>query len=125
MTGAESNPDGDERLRRYAELAVRVGANVRPAQEVVVLCQVEHAPTARAIAREAYRAGASRVEVRYIDHHVRRAAIELGPEDMLGRTPDHLLDQVRSWRETKPALIQLSGDPEPELLSDLDPRLVG
>ena len=36
--------DADERLRRYAELAVRVGANVQPGQEVVVLCQVEHAP---------------------------------------------------------------------------------
>ena len=32
----------DERLQRYAELAVRVGANVQPGQEVVVLCQVEH-----------------------------------------------------------------------------------
>ena len=31
----------------------------------------------------------------------------------------------RSWRETKPALIQLTGDAEPELLADLDPALVG
>ena len=52
-----------ERLRRYAELAVRVGANVQAGQEVVVLCQVEHVPTARAIVREAYRAGARRVVV--------------------------------------------------------------
>ena len=92
--------DPDERLRRYAELAVRVGANVQPGQEVAILCQVEHAPTARAVAREAYRAGASRVVVRYADQQVRRAAIELGPEDMLGRTPEHLLAWVRSWRET-------------------------
>ena len=113
--------DADERLRRYAELTVRVGANVQPGQEVVVLCQVEHAPTARAIVREAYRAGARRVVVRYADQHVRRAAIELGPEEMLGRSPEHQLDWVRSWRETKPALIQLTGEAEPELLSDLDP----
>jgi len=118
-------PGSDERLRRYAELAVRVGANVQPGQEVVVLCQVEHAPTARAIVREAYRAGATRVVVRYGDQHVRRAAIELGPEDMLGRSPEHQLAWIRSWRETKPALIQLSGDAEPELLGDLDPALVG
>ena len=104
---------------------MRVGANVQPGQEVVVICLVEHAETARAVAREAYRAGASRVEVRYGDQHVRRAAIELGPEEMLGRSPEHLVQQVRSWRETKPALIQLTGDPEPELLSDLDPALVG
>jgi len=115
----------EARVRRYAELVVRIGANVQPGQDVVVLCQVEHAETARAVAREAYRAGASRVEVRYGDQHVRRAAIELGPQEMLGRSPEHLLAQVRSWRETKPALIQLTGDPEPELLSGLDPALVG
>ena len=117
--------DSDERLRRYAELVVRVGANVRPGQEVAVRCQVEHAPTARAIVREAYRAGASRVVVRYGDQHVRRAAIEFGPEDMLGQSPEHQLAWIRSWRDTKPALIQLVGDSEPELLGDLDPALVG
>jgi aminopeptidase len=121
----ESNAGAGERLRRYAELAVRVGANVQPGQEVVVLCLVEHAETARAVTREAYRAGASRVEVRYFDQHVRRAAVELGPEEMLGRSPEHLVEQVRSWRAMKPALIQLTGDPAPELLSDLDPALVG
>ena len=51
---AASLRDSDERLRRYAELAVRVGANVQPGQEVAILCQVEYAPTARAIVREAY-----------------------------------------------------------------------
>ena len=76
----------DTRLQRYAELAVRIGANVQPGQAVVVLCQVEHADTARAIFREAYRAGAQRVDVRYGDQHLRRAAIELGPEEMLGVT---------------------------------------
>ena len=40
----------DERLRRYAELAVRIGANVQQGQDVVVTCLVEHAPIARAIA---------------------------------------------------------------------------
>src|SRR4249919_2895700 len=118
---ADRLTDADERLRRYAELTGRVGANVQPGQEVVILCQVEHASTARAIVREAYRAGARRVIVRYADQHVRRAAIELGPEEMLGRSPEHQLEWVRSWRETRPALIQLTGEAEPDLLSDLDP----
>lgn len=114
----------DERLQRYAELAVRVGANVQRDQEVVVLCQVEHAATARAVAREAYRAGARRVVVHYNDQHLRRAAIELGPAEMLGQSPPHILDWVRGWRDTCPALISLTGDFEPELLGDLDPSLV-
>ena len=116
--------DASERLRRYAELAVKVGANVQAGQEAVVICQVEHAEIARAIAREAYLAGATRVTSRYIDQHFRRAAIELGPEEMLGKTPQFLLDATLAWRTEKPAIIQLSGDPSPELFSDLDPTLV-
>jgi len=51
----------EERLTHYAELAVRIGANVQPGQELVILCQTEHVAMARAIAREGYRAGAGRV----------------------------------------------------------------
>ena len=44
-----------ERLERYAELAVRVGANVQPGQEVSVVPMVEHAELGRALVRQAYR----------------------------------------------------------------------
>jgi aminopeptidase len=116
---------GDERLRRYAELAVRVGANVRPGQDVVVTCLPEHAEIARAVTREAYRAGAKHVVVLYSDLHVRRAAIELGPEEELGWSAPYVLDWVHRWDEENPALISLTGNPNPDLLADLDPSLVG
>ena len=67
--------DTDTRLQRYAELAVRVGANVREGQTVFVNANVEHAPLARALARAAYAAGARYVDVRYADPHIRRALI--------------------------------------------------
>ena len=38
----------EERLERFAELAVRVGANVQPGQDVVLVYLVEHVPIARA-----------------------------------------------------------------------------
>jgi aminopeptidase len=116
---------GDERLRRYAELAVRVGANVQPGQDVVVTCLVEHVEIAREITREAYRAGAKHVVVQFNDLHTRRAAIELGPEEELGWTPPHMLDWLRRWEVENPALISLTGNPNPDLLADLDPALVG
>ncbi len=115
----------DERLRRYAELTVRVGANVQPDQDVVVMCLIGHAEVARAVAREAYRAGARHVVVLYSDLHLRRAAIELGPEEELGWSPPYLLDWMRRWPEERPALIALTGNPDPDLLSALDPALVG
>ena len=115
----------DDRLQRYAELAVRVGANVQRGQDVVVMCLVEHAEIARAVTREAYRAGAQHVIVLYGDLHVRRAAIELGPESEIGWSAPFILDWVKRWPEENPAVVSLAGSPEPMLLSDLDPTLVG
>jgi aminopeptidase len=114
-----------ERLRRYAELAVHVGANVQPGQDVVVTCLVEHAEIARAATREAYRAGAQHVVVLYSDLHVRRAAIELGPESEIGWSAPYLLDWFKRWPTENPAVIALTGNPTPELMKDLDPALVG
>jgi aminopeptidase len=114
----------DELLDRYAELAVRVGANVQQGQDVVVYCLVEQAEVARAVARAAYRAGARHVQSWYRDLHFTRAAIELGPEEELGRSALHQLEWVRGWAETKPAFIQLTGSPEPRLFDGLDPKLV-
>jgi len=117
------NPE--ERLRRYAELAARVGANVQDGQDVIVTGFVEHAEIARAIARESYRAGAKHVIVLYGDLHLRRAAIELGPDGEVGWSAPHLLDLYRRAFDERPALISLTGNPDPDLLGDLDSALVG
>jgi aminopeptidase len=113
----------DERLERYAELAVRVGANVQPGQEVFVHGLVEHADLVRALTRQSYRAGASYVNVVYGDQHVRRAMIELGPDEALTYSPDWMKTLARS--NAGNARLGTSGNPEPELLADLDGERVG
>ena len=114
----------DERLERYGDIVVRIGANVQAGQGVVITAQVEHAPVARAIAAAAYRAGARRVYVEYGDLHVRRAAIEHGPEDELGLGPAHVVEWMRGWADERPAVIQLTGNPDPRLMNGLDPARV-
>ena len=113
----------DGRLERYAELAVRVGANVQPGQTVFLLSEIEHAPLARALTRAAYAAGARYVDVRYRDQHVKRALIELGPDSALTHEPPWMLTQARAVEGN--AQIQTVGDAEPSLLSDLDGERVG
>ena len=116
--------NAEERLERYAELIVRVGANVEEGQPVVVLALVEHAPLVRAVVRQAYKAGAKLVTVLYGDTHLKHAAISLGPEEMLGHSPQWMIDFVGTWGADRTALISLTGDPDPELLSDLDGTLI-
>ena len=113
----------DERLERYAELCVRVGANVQPGQEVFLQSLVEHAPLARALTRQAYRAGASYVNVLYADDHVRHAMIELGPDEALTYSPGWLKTFVEEGAGN--AFLGTTGDPEPELMADLDGARVG
>ena len=113
----------DERLERYAELAVRVGANVQPGQEVFVQPMVEHAELGRALVRQAYEAGASYVHVLFRDDHVRRAMIELGPDSALTYSP--------AWQKRLAedaagnASISTTGKPDPQLLGDLDGERIG
>ena len=114
-----------DRLRRLAELAVSVGVDVQPGQLVVVLAQIDHAPLAREIARAAYRAGASLVQSRYIDRHFTRALIELGPEASLSASAPWDVSMLKTLVAERGAYIQVSGDSEPELLSDLDGGRVG
>jgi aminopeptidase len=116
-----SQPD---RLERYARLAVEVGANVGEGQVVWVRALPEHTPLVRAIARVAYERGARYVAVDYTDEHVRRARIEHAPEDTLDWTPPWMLGLIDHLRDERGALIAIAGDPEPELLSDLDGALI-
>jgi aminopeptidase len=112
-----------DRLERYAELAVRVGANVQPGQEVFVHGLVEHAELVRALTRQSYRAGASFVNVGYEDQHIRRAMIEFGPDEALTFTPEWLKATAKSTAGN--AQLGTTGNPEPELLADLDGERVG
>jgi aminopeptidase len=117
--------DGDGRVDRYAELAVRVGANVQPGQLVDVLARVEHAEVARAVARASYRAGARYVDVLYSDQHLRRALIEHAEDDVLSWTPPWVLERAKHVGKERAAIIALAGDAEIDLLADLPGERVG
>jgi aminopeptidase len=111
-------------LGRYAELIVRVGANVQPGQILFLNGLVEHAPLIRAVTESAYAAGARYVEVTYGDQHVRKAFLTHGADDDLSITWPWDMKRYEALREGA-ALIAISGDPEPELLADVDPARLG
>ncbi len=118
-------PTADERLDNYAHLAVQVGLNLQPGQTLGINALVEHAPLVRAIARQAYAAGARYVDVLYSDQHVRRAHIEQAEDGQLGYSPPWLVERLAAFGEQGDALCAISGNPEPELFADLDGERVG
>ena len=112
-------------LRRYAELAVRVGANVEPGQVVEVTAFVEHAPLVRAIAEVAYGHGAEYVDVLWVDQRVRRSMVAHAPEERLSWTPPWLLKRLDDHVAGRAAHIALAGNPEPDVFAGLDGRRAG
>ncbi|MDP9234814.1 MAG: aminopeptidase [Actinomycetota bacterium] len=117
--------DTSELIERYAQLAVHVGVNLQPGQPVLVTGLVEHAPVVRAVGRIAYEAGARYVSVLYGDQHVRRAMLLNAADEVLTWTPPYLLKQYQDLAADRGAIISISGDPEPELFADVDPKRTG
>jgi aminopeptidase len=115
----------DELLCRYAELTVRIGANVQPGQFVSVGCMYEHAELARAITASCYEAGASYVDVQYNDQYVRREFLLRGPEDLLEWSPPWFLSRIDYLAEREGASISITGDPNPDIYADLNGERVG
>jgi aminopeptidase len=114
-----------DRLDRYAALALDVGCALRPGQELAVDAFVEHAPLARAVVKGAYERGASFVDLIY---HDRRATREL-----LLHAPLERVREVAAWREQRyerlaevqGAAVRILGEPEPTLFDDIDPERLG
>lgn len=114
----------EERLVRYARLAVEVGVNLQPGQLLRVAAHPDHLPFTRAIAEVAYAAGARYVEVLYADPHVRRSRIRHAPDDTLDWSPPWTLTLIDELAATNGAMISVTGDPEPELFAQLDPSRI-
>jgi aminopeptidase len=96
---------GKDRLQAYAELTVRVGANVAEGQYVLVMGLVEHAPLVRAVTEAAYDAGAEFVDVWYQDQHTRRSLIAKGPDAALEFTPEWAVHRLAELGERHGAMI--------------------
>jgi aminopeptidase len=107
---------GGSLIDRYARLLVEVAVNLQEGQPLTVDAQVEHADLARAVARAAYAAGASSVDVFYGDQWVRRALIDSPLSDeQIGRSPEWLIARSVANADAQGAAIQIAGQPDPKL----------
>lgn len=112
-------------LQQYAALAVRFGANVQPDQVVAISCEPGKEEVVRAVAAEAYRAGAKFVDVSWFDPHLKRARVEFATEESLEYVPPWIGERILRIGELRGARIGLTGPSAPGLLADLDPVRIG
>jgi aminopeptidase len=110
-----------ERLERFADLVVRIGANVQPGSEVMIRSDIAHLEIARAVVERAFVAGASYVEVDWSDGPVRRSQVTHASIERLTATRPWMIERIKAWAAGPGVSIALIGDPDPNLLDDVDP----
>lgn len=115
----------DEELAEYARVVLAVGLDLRPGKEVAVNALIEHAPFARALAEQAYEMGARYVDLWYFDPHAKRSRLRHAPPNSLHETPEWLDARYAALARTQGTIVNVVGDPEPDLLRDVDPARAG
>jgi len=110
---------------QLARLGVHAGMNVQPGQIVAISTEIGKEELTRAVAREAYRAGARFVDPFYFDVAIKRARIELASDETLDFVPPWYGARALAIGETRSARIGLSGPVDPTALDGLDPVRAG
>ena len=100
-------------MRKYAQLAVRRGVNVKKGQGCVIYAQVEQFEFAQMVAEEAYRAGAKWVEMRWRDQVLDKLKYRHETVTQLSRTEEWEKARMQHYVDTLPAMIHImSEDPD-------------
>jgi aminopeptidase len=115
----------DEELAGYARVVLAVGLDLRPGKDVAINAMIEHAPFARALAEEAYKNGARYVDLWYWDPHGKASRMRHAPAETLHETPAWLDARYADLAARQGTIVNVVGDPAPDLLSDADPARAG
>lgn len=108
-----------------AKLAVGLGANVQPGQIVRVTSEVGKEQLARAVAEEAYKAGAKFVDLNIFDPHVKLARMRHADPATLDFVPPWYGATVLAVGDAHAANIALYGPVDPHLMDGIDAELLG
>ena len=112
-----------KRLDRLARVAVKVGLNLQPGQDLVLTAPIAAAPLVRRIAAQAYKAGAGLVTPIYADEGVTMARYRHARDRSFDRAPDWLYKGMADAYGANAARLAVVGD-NPMLLADQDPAKV-
>ena len=109
-----------QKLKDYARLIVRTGANVQPGQIVQLTISVEQHEFAAMITEEAYLAGAKAVTLNWLSDRQDRLNYTYADEETLSRTLPWEEEKLRQMTEDLPVRIFVDSQ-DPDALAGLDP----
>jgi len=101
------------RLKKYAELIARVGANVQKGQEVIVQAELDQPEFVHMVVDACYKAGAKKVSVDWSYQPLTRSHVRFCKEKVLGTLDDWQIAKWEHMADVLPCRIYLiSEDPD-------------
>jgi aminopeptidase len=113
----------DEKLDRLAEVAVKVGLNLKAGQELIMSAPMDALPLARKITEQAYKAGALLVTTLYGDDPSVLARFQYAQDASFDYAPTWLQDGIANGFRGGAARLAIAGA-NPALLAKQDPAKV-
>ena len=113
----------DEKLDCLAEVAVKVGLNLKAGQELIMSAPMEALPLARKITEQAYKAGALLVTTLYGDDPSVLARFQYAQDASFDHAPTWLQDGIANGFRGGAARLAIAGA-NPALLAKQDPAKV-
>jgi aminopeptidase len=111
------------KLDRLAEVAIKVGLQLKPGQDLLLTAPTVALPLVRKVAEHAYRAGAGLVTPMLVDEAVTLARYRLARDDTFDRAAGWLYEGMSKALAANTARLAIVGD-NPMLLSGEDPAKV-
>ena len=101
------------RLRNYARLIARKGANIQKGQDVLIYADLDQPEFVKMLVEECYRAGARRVQLEWQFEPLEKLHASYQSEETLGETRSWEKAKLQHMVDTLPARIYLeSADPD-------------
>lgn len=115
--------DLDNNLKKYAELAIKIGVNIQPNQTLLIRTPIECADFVRHAVKCAYECGARNVFVEWSDEECSLARYLYAPDEVFNEFPRWISDQYVDIAKEGGAFLSIHAQ-NPDLLKNVDPKRV-
>lgn len=113
----------ENKLRKFAKLAVVTGVNIQPGQMLLLSTPIEAKEFAKLIVEEAYMAGAGYVDVQFSDAEISKFHFQYASDKYLYDVPEWSIQKLHYYMDEKAARLSISS-PNPEAFKGVDPARI-
>lgn len=110
-------------FEKYAELTVKIGANVQKGQYVVINCPVDSSPFGRMVSKAAYESGAAWVHINWTDEPSHLIDYQYADSEMFDVVPQWKVDSRLYYCEKGACFISILGE-DPDIFATADPEKI-